>query len=68
MNDNIYTKYRVQLGLTKSEFADLLGLSPTSIYMYENGLRVPSFRTIRHILDVLSRKGLKVSHLEFRTE
>lgn len=52
---------RYQMMLTQDQFGKLLGISRLSIYSYECGLRVPSMRTAKMIVAVLSKHGVNIS-------
>ena len=42
-------KLRFQLKYTREEFAKIIGVEKTSIYLWETGKKVPSFRNQRKI-------------------
>lgn len=48
---NIFKLLRTQSGLTQQEIADKLKISRSSIGMYENGEREPSFELLEAIAD-----------------
>lgn len=48
---NVFKKLRAQSGLTQQEMADKLNISRSSIGMYENGEREPSFELLETIAD-----------------
>ena len=51
--DNLI-RIRKQRGLTQQQLADKLACSRSTIGMYENGSREPSFETAEYIADVLN--------------
>lgn len=48
---NVFKNLRIQAGLTQQEMADRLKISRSSIGMYENGEREPSFELLEAIAD-----------------
>ena len=48
---NVFRQLRIQNGLTQQEMADRLGISRSSIGMYENGEREPGFELLSQIAD-----------------
>lgn len=48
---NIFKKMRLKSGLTQQEMADRLNISRSSVGMYENGEREPSFELLEAIAD-----------------
>ena len=48
---NIFKNLRMKSGLTQQEMADKLNISRSSIGMYENGEREPSFELLETIAD-----------------
>lgn len=48
---NIFRSLRLKSGLTQQEMADKLNISRSSIGMYENGEREPSFELLESIAD-----------------
>ena len=48
---NVFKELRVKSGLTQQEMADKLKISRSSIGMYENGEREPSFELLEAIAD-----------------
>lgn len=48
---NILKQLRTERNLTQSELAEKLGLSKSSISMYENGKREPDFENLEMIAD-----------------
>lgn len=48
---NVFKDLRVKSGLTQQEMADRLKISRSSIGMYENGEREPSFELLEAIAD-----------------
>jgi transcriptional regulator with XRE-family HTH domain len=61
-------KARYKLQMTQTEFAKMLGIHKSSMSLYENGNRIPSFPTIRHIVAVLKKKGISVKFEDFIDE
>lgn len=47
----VLKKLRLEKSLTQTELADKLGISKSTISMYENGNREPDFETLEHIAD-----------------
>jgi transcriptional regulator with XRE-family HTH domain len=45
-------QYRAEKGLTKTQLADLLGISPTMISLIVSGARQPGFALTRRIEEV----------------
>lgn len=48
---NIFKRLRISSGLTQVEMADRLGISRSTIGMYETGAREPDFETLEAIAD-----------------
>lgn len=48
---NVFKELRIKSGLTQQEMADKLNISRSSIGMYENGEREPSFELLETIAD-----------------
>lgn len=53
---NKLAEYRKEKRLTQKELADAVGISLSSIGMYEIGQRTPSLHTAKKIADVLGAK------------
>ena len=51
---NVFKALRVKIGLTQQQMADKLGLSRSTIGMYENGEREPSFEILENIADLFN--------------
>ena len=51
---NVFKKLRIKSGLTQQQMAEKLGLSRSTIGMYENGEREPSFETLEDIADLFN--------------
>lgn len=51
---NVFKALRAKSGLTQQQMADKLGLSRSTIGMYENGEREPSFEILEHIADMFN--------------
>lgn len=61
-------KFRKDLCITQSEFAQLLKVTVCTISMYENGKRQPSYPTIRKILELAKKKKIKMTFDDIRPE
>ena len=69
---NEMLKYlRISRGITQAEFAKVLGVSPSTVGMYETGEREPNFETEEKIadyfnvsLDVLRGKDTRTSVID----
>lgn len=48
---NIFKQLRLSVNLTQAEMAQRLGISKSTISMYENGNREPDFETLEKIAD-----------------
>lgn len=48
---NIFKKLRIEKGLSQQELANRLGISKSSVNMYERGERQPNFETLELIAD-----------------
>lgn len=48
---NIFKELRISNGMTQSEAAEKLGISRSTIGMYETGAREPDFKTLEKIAD-----------------
>ena len=48
---NIFKRLRNSCGLTQAEMAEKLGISRSTIGMYETGAREPDFKTLELIAD-----------------
>lgn len=51
---NVFKYLRAKSGLTQQQMADKLGLSRSTIGMYENGEREPSFEILENIADMFN--------------
>lgn len=51
---NVFKTLRIKSGLTQQQMAEKLGLSRSTIGMYENGEREPSFEILEHIADLFN--------------
>ncbi len=51
---NVFKSLRMKSGLTQQQMADKLGLSRSTIGMYENGEREPSFEILEDIADLFN--------------
>lgn len=51
---NVFKSLRIKSGLTQQQMADKLGLSRSTIGMYENGEREPSFEILETIADLFN--------------
>ena len=51
---NVFKSLRIKSGLTQQQMAEKLGLSRSTIGMYENGEREPSFEILEHIADLFN--------------
>lgn len=49
--ENVFKHLRIASGLTQAEMAEKLGVSKSTISMYENGNREPDFETLEAIAD-----------------
>lgn len=59
---------RLTLGLSQSEFSKLIDKDKSSVCMYENGKRKPGFPTIRKIVDLAKKHGIKVKYTDLRDD
>lgn len=48
----IFKELRIKFGYTQDSLAEALGLSRSTISMYENGNREPDFKTLERIADL----------------
>ena len=44
---------RAEADISQTELADVLGVSATSVFRWEDGITVPSFRTVYDLAEVL---------------
>lgn len=51
---NVFKKLRIKNGYTQDTLAEALGLSRSTISMYENGNREPDFETLERIADLFN--------------
>lgn len=51
---NVFKTLRIKSGFTQQQMADKLGLSRSTIGMYENGEREPSFEILENIADMFN--------------
>lgn len=61
-------KLRIALCLNQREFAQELGITISSVSYYEKGTRQPSFSTVRKIMALAKKKGLKINVEDIRIE
>ena len=57
---------RIQLGQSQAEFAKLIDIDKSSVCLYESGKRKPSFATVRNIVAIAKKKGLKIKYTDVR--
>ncbi len=62
---NIFKRLRASSGLTQAEFAEKIGISRSTIGMYETGAREPDFDTLEAIADFFN---VDTDYLLGRTE
>lgn len=62
---NIFKRLRTSSGLTQAEFAEKIGISRSTIGMYETGAREPDFETLEAIADFFN---VDTDYLLGRTE
>ena len=62
---NIFKRLRTSSGLTQAEIAEKLGISRSTIGMYETGAREPDFETLEKIADFFN---VDIDFLLGRTE
>lgn len=62
---NIFKKLRTSSGLTQVEMAEKLGISRSTIGMYETGAREPDFETLEKIADYFN---VDIDYLLGRTD
>lgn len=61
-------KIRLSLCLNQREFAEALGITISSISYYEKGNRKPSFCTMRKIISLTKKNGIKLKLEDIRDE
>jgi DNA-binding XRE family transcriptional regulator len=59
---------RLHIGQNQTEFAKTIGMDKTSVCMYESGKRLPSFPTMRAIVEVARKNGLDISYTDIRSD
>ncbi|MGN0362679.1 MAG: helix-turn-helix domain-containing protein [Bilifractor sp.] len=57
MTGEVIRNIRISLGLSRKEFAEKLGVSPSTIGMYEQNRRVPSSRNLQKIAELAHLKA-----------
>lgn len=62
---NVFKRLRTSTGLTQAEMAQKLGISKSTISMYENGNREPDFETLEMIADFFN---VDIDYLLGRTD
>lgn len=62
---NIFKRLRMSSGLTQAEFAEKIGISRSTIGMYETGAREPDFETLEAIADFFN---VDIDYLLGRTD
>ena len=62
---NIFKRLRSSCGLTQAEMAEKLGISRSTIGMYETGAREPDFETLEKIADFFN---VDIDYLLGRTD
>ena len=55
--DKIIKELRIESGLTITEFAQKLGVSPMCACYWENGKRKPNYEQLRRLCEVLGVSG-----------
>lgn len=63
--ESVFKRLRTSCGLTQNEMADRLGVSKSTISMYENGNREPDFDTLERIADFFN---VDIDYLLGRTD
>lgn len=57
---------RLSICLNRQEFAKALGLTLSSVAYYEKGTREPSFLTMRKMIALAKKKGIKLKVEDIR--
>lgn len=63
--ESVFKRLRTSCGLTQNDMADRLGVSKSTISMYENGNREPDFETLERIADFFN---VDIDYLLGRTD
>ena len=56
---------RYKLCMSQKEFGNLVGLTATSICLYERGEANPGMRSIRNIVEKLKTQGIEMKYSDF---
>lgn len=62
---NVFKRLRISSGLTQTEFAEKIGISRSTIGMYETGAREPDFEILERIADFFN---VDIDYLLGRTD
>lgn len=58
-------KIRESLVMDQKEFAQVLGISPSTYWHYENGTHKPRTKVLRKIIDICKKNNLKFARDDF---
>lgn len=57
---------RMAYFIERKEFAELLGVNPYTIFMYEHGFRTPRVAIMKEYIDLAAKKKIKVTYKDFQ--
>jgi predicted transcriptional regulator len=62
---DLFRKIRHELCLSQAELSRAIDVTPSSMCLYEKGLRKISYKTIRKVMKFVDEKGIKITYQDF---
>lgn len=55
-------KIRLKFKCSQAKFADMLSIAQSSVTLWENGKRLPSFQSLKKIVTLANMFGMKIDY------